>query len=118
MNLEEMTEEEVIALLTKVVDKVTDRKSAVNMCADGTTVRMLLQLLRSPNSSKACVAWAPSKLLRLAATAAGELPLCPEIALHPHECYTWYDRSSRIPLVSLYFTTKFGDFPLYLPFRL
>lgn len=77
VDLENMTEEEVIAVLGSIVDTVVDRKSAVDMCEDGETVRMLLQLLRSPNSSKACAAWAPSKTLRIAATAAGERTFSP-----------------------------------------
>jgi hypothetical protein len=66
-----MTEEQVTTVLGKIIDRVVDRKSAEEVCEDGSTVHMLLQLLRSPNNSKACAVWAPSKLLHTAASATG-----------------------------------------------
>lgn len=102
VSLEDLNEEEVITLLSKIVNKVTDRDSAVDMCEDGTTVRMLLQLLRSPNSSKACAAWAPSKLLRLAASAAGGFTLCPDVSLHRHECHA-SDADNAVAIIAIHY---------------
>lgn len=76
LDLQDMSEEEIFSALNNVLDKTVDHQSAVDFCEDECTMRFLFQLLRSPNSSKACAVWAPSKVLRMAASASGESPSC------------------------------------------
>lgn len=70
-DISNLSEQEASRLVAKAAEQIKDRASAQALIDDGSTVPLLLHLLRSPNSGEACARWAPSDLLRNASTVAG-----------------------------------------------